>query len=66
MDFEPSPRTRELLDRLQVFMDEQVLPAEPVYDAKANTLRLLGAWGDTTRLSEAMRDLAAWLGASMK
>jgi uncharacterized protein YcaQ len=46
--------------------DRVVGRAEPVYDAKANTLRLLGAWGDTTRLSEAMRDLAAWLGASMK
>jgi uncharacterized protein YcaQ len=39
--------------------------AEPVYDAKTKTLRLLGAWGDTTRLDEAMQDLAAWLGASM-
>ncbi len=31
MDFEPSERAREYLDRLTVFMDEQVYPAEPVY-----------------------------------
>jgi hypothetical protein len=34
-----------------------------VFDRKAKTLRLLGAWGDTSRLDEALADLAAWLGA---
>jgi len=34
VDFEPSARTRDLLDRLQVFMDEHVYPAEQVYDAQ--------------------------------
>ena len=34
MDFEPSARTRDLLARLQVFMDEHVYPAEAVYDAQ--------------------------------
>ena len=28
------------------------------------TLELLGAWGDTSRLDEALADLAAWLGAA--
>ena len=28
------------------------------------TLELLGAWGDTSRLDEALDDLAAWLGAA--
>jgi uncharacterized protein YcaQ len=37
--------------------------AEPVFDAKSKTLRVLGAWGDTDRLPEALDDLAAWLGA---
>ncbi len=36
---------------------------EPVFDRKTGTLRLLGAWGDTSRLDEALADLAAWLGA---
>jgi uncharacterized protein len=45
--------------------DRIVGRAEPVFDAKTNTLRLLGAWGDTSRLDEALEDLAAWLGASM-
>jgi uncharacterized protein YcaQ len=39
--------------------------AEPVFDAKTKTLRLLGAWGDTSRLDEALADLADWLGASI-
>jgi uncharacterized protein YcaQ len=46
--------------------DEVVGRAEPVYDTKTNTLRLLGAWGDTTRVPEAMQDLAAWLRASIE
>ena len=37
--------------------------AEPVFDAKSKTLRVLGAWGETDRLPEALDDLAAWLGA---
>ncbi len=43
--------------------EELVGRAEPLFDRKTKTLRLLGAWGDTSRLDEAMRDLAAWLGA---
>ena len=43
--------------------DRLVGRAEPVFDAKAKTLRVLGAWGDTARLPEAIDELAAWLGA---
>ena len=43
--------------------DRVVGRAEPRFDRKTKTLELLGAWGDTSRLNEAMRDLAAWLGA---
>jgi uncharacterized protein YcaQ len=43
--------------------DRLVARAEPVFDAKSKTLRVLGAWGDTSRLPEALDDLAAWLGA---
>jgi acyl-CoA dehydrogenase len=32
VDFEHSPRTADLRKRLQVFMDDQVIPAEPVYE----------------------------------
>ena len=38
--------------------------AEPRFDRKSGTLELLGAWGDTSRLDEALDDLAAWLGAA--
>ena len=45
--------------------DAVVGRAEPVLDGKTKTLRLLGAWGETSRLDEALDDLAAWLGASI-
>jgi uncharacterized protein YcaQ len=38
--------------------------AEPRFDRKTGVLELLGAWGDTSRLDEALDDLAAWLGAA--
>jgi uncharacterized protein YcaQ len=44
--------------------DELVGRAEPFFDRKTGTLRLLGAWGDSSRLPEAMAELGAWLGAS--
>ncbi len=31
MDFEPSDRSKELQERLRAFMDQHVLPAEPIY-----------------------------------
>jgi uncharacterized protein YcaQ len=43
--------------------DELVGRAEPRLDRKTQTLELLGAWGDTSRLPEALDELAAWLGA---
>ncbi|MBD0329973.1 MAG: YcaQ family DNA glycosylase [Thermoleophilia bacterium] len=43
--------------------DRLVGRAEPRFEAKTGTLRLLGAWGDTARLEEALAELAAWLGA---
>ena len=44
--------------------DQVVGRAEPRFDRKTGTLELLGAWGDTSRLGEALDDLAAWLGAA--
>jgi uncharacterized protein YcaQ len=44
--------------------DRVVGRAEPRFDKKTGTLELLGAWGDTSRLDEALADLAAWLGAA--
>ena len=37
--------------------------AEPHFDRKTGTLELLGAWGDTSRLDEALDGLAQHLGA---
>ena len=44
--------------------DHVVGRAEPRFDRKTGELELLGAWGDTSRLDEALADLAAWLGAA--
>ena len=38
-------------------------PRRAGLDRKTNTMRLLGAWGDTSRLDEAMTSLASFLGA---
>jgi uncharacterized protein YcaQ len=43
--------------------DAVVGRAEPRFDPKTKTLELLGAWGDTSRLSEAMSAMSAWLRA---
>jgi uncharacterized protein YcaQ len=39
--------------------------AEPRFDRKAGRLELLGAWGDTSRLDEALGELAVFLGAEV-
>jgi uncharacterized protein YcaQ len=44
--------------------DRIVGRAEPVYDRKTRTLKLVGAWGDTSRLDEALASLEAWLQAT--
>jgi uncharacterized protein YcaQ len=43
--------------------DRLVGRAEPRFDRKTRTLEVLGAWGDTSRLDEALSSLAAFLGA---
>jgi uncharacterized protein len=43
--------------------DRLVGRAEPRLDRKTRKLELLGAWGDTSRLDEALDELAAFLGA---
>jgi uncharacterized protein YcaQ len=41
--------------------DRIVGRAEPRFDRKTGELELLGAWGDTSRLDEALSELRAWL-----
>ena len=43
--------------------DRLVGRIEPRFDRKTRTLGVLGAWGDTSRADEALRGLAAFLGA---
>jgi uncharacterized protein YcaQ len=44
--------------------DQVVGRAEPRFDRKTGRLELLGAWGDTSRLDEALDSVAAFLGAA--
>ena len=44
---------------------EVVARAEPRFDRRTGELELLGAWGDSSRLDEALADLARWLGATI-
>ena len=43
--------------------DRLVGRIEPRFDRKTSTLEVLGAWGDTSRVGEALSSLASWLGA---
>lgn len=43
--------------------DRIVGRVEPRFDRTTGTLAVLGAWGDTSRLGEALEELAAWLDA---
>jgi uncharacterized protein len=43
--------------------DRLVGRAEPRFDRKLGKLELLGAWGDTSRLDEALEELSLFLGA---
>jgi uncharacterized protein YcaQ len=43
--------------------DQIVGRVEPRFDRKTGELTVLGAWGDTSRLDEALAPLAAFLGA---
>jgi acyl-CoA dehydrogenase len=51
VDFEHSPRTAELAERLHAFMDEHVYPAEAVYDAQ------VAAAANMHEQPQVMRDL---------
>lgn len=44
--------------------DRLVGRAEPRFDRKSQVLEVLGAWGDTARLDEALASLGAFLGAA--
>jgi uncharacterized protein YcaQ len=43
--------------------DRLVGRVEPRFDRKTGTLQILGGWGDTSRLEEALTELAQFLGA---
>ena len=55
MDFEPSARAREHLDRLQEFMDSHVYPAEPVYAGQRRELRTTGREHEVPQIIEELK-----------
>jgi acyl-CoA dehydrogenase len=62
MDFAPSPRAAELLATLQTFMDEQVLPAEPVYAQQRRQLAQDGRVHELPAVVEELKAAAQELG----
>src|SRR5665213_1887823 len=62
MDFAPSPRAAELLATLQTFMDEHVLPAEPVYAAQREELAAAGRPNDLPGVVKDLKVRAQALG----
>ena len=62
MDFAPSPRAAGLLSTLQRFMDEQVLPAEPVYAEQRRKLALAGREHELPAVVEELKAAAQELG----
>ena len=60
----PKPKREYGYYVLPLLVGDQVVGrAEPRFDRKTDTLELLGAWGDTSRLGEAMAELEQWLTA---
>ena len=62
MDFALSPRAAELLGTLRTFMDEQVIPAEPVYEAQRRELAADGRPHDLPPVVEELKGMARALG----
>ena len=55
MDFQHSPRAQEYLTRFQAFMDDAVLPAEPVYAAQRRDLADAGRPNELPRVVEDLK-----------
>ena len=62
MDFRPSARSEEYLDRLQAFMDSSVYPAEPVYAQQRRELAADGRAHDLPPVVEDLKEQARSLG----
>ncbi|MDE2121743.1 MAG: acyl-CoA dehydrogenase family protein, partial [Betaproteobacteria bacterium] len=58
MDFEYSPKVRELQQRLWAFMREHVLPAEAEFDAEVRANRAAGNVWQPTRVMERLKGQA--------
>ena len=62
MDFEPSPRARDYLDRLSEFMVRDVYPAEAVYAEQTEELREQGATHVLPEVVEQLKQRAREIG----
>jgi acyl-CoA dehydrogenase len=63
MDFAPDDTTRELVDRLERFMADRVVPAEPTFHQQLGELDDRWAWSETPVLKELQaeaRELGLW------
>ena len=62
MDFRPSARSAQYLERLQAFMDSSVYPAEPVYAQQRRELAADGRAHDLPPVVEDLKEQARSLG----
>ena len=63
MDFAPDDTTRELVDRLERFMADRVVPAEPTFHRQLGELDDRWAWSETPVLKELQaeaREVGLW------
>src|SRR4051812_14016582 len=60
MDFDESPRTRELRDRLEAFIDEQVYPNEARFFRESMELGPWAVWPVVEELKPLARDAGLW------
>jgi acyl-CoA dehydrogenase len=63
MDFAPDDKTRELVDRLERFMADRVVPAEPTFHRQLGELEDRWAWSEAPVLKELQaeaRELGLW------
>ena len=58
MDFEHSPKVRDLMARVRAFMDEYILPAEPLFEAEMKDFRAAGNPWQEPQVMEALKHKA--------
>ena len=62
MEFQPTDKVKDLLERVTKFMDDHVYPAEPTYAEQRRTLTEQGTPHHLPPVVEELKDVARWQG----